>query len=60
MLKWYNSLKLTEMLNREDYSQEPHDESQGLAKRLAQRKFLTTGLNFSSSATGYKNAWMPP
>jgi hypothetical protein len=42
-----------------------HRESEGLAKGLAQRKFLSRGLLAahavsSSSETGYKNGWILP
>ena len=34
--------------------------AKGLAKRLAQRKFLSTEPIFGSSATGYKDVRTPP
>jgi hypothetical protein len=55
------------LMVREEACQEPLAKAEGLAKGLAQRKFLSSGLlatskgcDKSSSGTGYKKVRMPP
>ncbi len=59
-LKHMRQLELV-YIDRDIDGQEPHAYRQGLAKWLAQRKFLISGLpSGSSSETGYKNDRTPP